>query len=161
LLSRDIDAPHHFLPTELEYECFLKNKSKNQSDFYIIINLYYSHMVRSSRGNKKKGDYLTFIGIGLIILGFFIFFGFFFSEVFYLGIFLGMVGLIFIFVDQEDIPKVANTQQHQIQECQSPGRNHDDSHGRDPVLQYEVSKGHFGDSSKQSLTYQGKKTRWR
>jgi hypothetical protein len=37
----------------------------------------------------------------------------------------------------------------------------DDSGGRDPVLHYEVTKGKSGDPNRQSLSYSGKKTRWR
>ncbi len=36
-----------------------------------------------------------------------------------------------------------------------------ESDGRDPALHYEVTKGKFGNNSRQSLTYKGKKTRWR
>jgi hypothetical protein len=32
---------------------------------------------------------------------------------------------------------------------------------RDPVLHYEVTKGKFGDSSRQSLSFSGKKARWK
>jgi len=32
---------------------------------------------------------------------------------------------------------------------------------RDPVLHYEVTKGNFGDSKRQALTYKGKKVRWK
>ena len=40
-------------------------------------------------------------------------------------------------------------------------KNDDDNHGRDPVLHYEVTKGKFGDTSRQSLSYSGKKARWK
>jgi len=39
--------------------------------------------------------------------------------------------------------------------------NDDDNRGRDPVLHYEVTKGKFGNSSRQSLSYSGKKARWK
>jgi hypothetical protein len=45
--------------------------------------------------------------------------------------------------------------------CQQSKKKSDDARGRDPVLHYEVTKGKFGDSSRQSLSYSGKKTRWK
>ena len=44
---------------------------------------------------------------------------------------------------------------------QQSNKKSDDARGRDPVLHYEVTKGKFGDSSRQSLSYSGKKTRWK
>jgi type III secretory pathway component EscV len=111
---------------------------------------------RQSRKEKQR-DYLVIIGIILLVLGIIIFF----SELFFIGILLAVIGALFILANTAKEPKVAQSQQHQIQECQSPHGNHDNASKRDPVLDYEVKKGHFGDPSKQSLTYVGKKTRWR
>jgi hypothetical protein len=36
-----------------------------------------------------------------------------------------------------------------------------DRQRRDPVLHYEATKGNSGDPKRQSLTYSGKKIRWR
>jgi len=109
-------------------------------------------MVRNSRKNKKHGDYLTIIGIILLVLGIIILF----SDLFFIGILSAVIGALFILATTAKEPKVAQSHQSQNQQI-----NNDDAHGRDPVLHYEVTKGHFGDSSKQSLSYQGKKTRWR
>jgi len=37
----------------------------------------------------------------------------------------------------------------------------EESNGRDPALHYEVTTGQFGNNSRQSITYRGKKTRWK
>jgi len=91
---------------------------------------------------------LVWVGITIVVLGIFIIA---LSELLFIGVLLAGIGVIVIFANQAKEPKVT----------ESLSVNKDDAHGRDPVLHYEVTKGHFGDPSKQSLTYKGKKTRWR
>jgi hypothetical protein len=73
------------------------------------------------------------------------------------GILLVIIGLIIIFSNLGQ--KYPSTKTQRRAERQNV--NNDDTDGRDPVLDYEVKKGHFGNSQKQSLTYTGKKTRWK
>jgi hypothetical protein len=104
--------------------------------------------LEKKRRYKKQGEYLALAGLILLILSVVIIPS---SGLFLIGFFLVGAGAIVIFTNQAKEPRVSESQQV----------NNDDAHGRDPVLHYEVTKGHFGDSSKQSLTYSGKKTRWR
>jgi membrane protein implicated in regulation of membrane protease activity len=75
----------------------------------------------------------------------------------WIGILLAIIGLIILFSNLgQEYPSTKTQRPAERQNV-----NNDDTHGRDPVLHYEVTKGHFGNSQKQSLTYSGKKTRWR
>ncbi len=101
-------------------------------------------------GKKKQGGFWIWVSLVFLILGLL---SLFISETFFGVLFIGIGIILFIAFGEEPVKR--NTV------AQRQGINNDDTHHRDPVLHYEVTKGHFGDSSKQSLTYSGKKTRWR
>lgn len=101
-----------------------------------------------------KPRYFLLLGLIIYLIGGYIFPS---GILVWVGILLAIIGLIIFFLDLD--LKYPSTKRQKPAEKQQV--NNDDTHGRDPVLHYEVTKGHFGNSQKQSLTYSGKKTRWR
>lgn len=102
-----------------------------------------------------KPRYFLLFGLISYLIGWFIFPSGILSGIFvWVGILLGIIALIIFLLDVAPSTGVQRPVERQFVD-------NNDAPGRDPVLHYEVTKGHFGNEQKQCLTYSGKKTRWR